>query len=209
MAEHSTKRRLTAEERREQIASAARKVFVAQGLGGARTRDIAAEAGVNEALLYRHFASKEELFEAAVVEPLQSAVAHLVEDSGIPPADTESSREEMVERTRLFLLDLIDVMQDVAPLLGIMMFSGDQPATTYYKQHLSPLLKQIGDVVRINLGWWDHRDFDPDQMVHMLFGAIWFETTVSRLRRQRVKSDVLARELADMVILGLASRDGA
>lgn len=209
MAEQSTKRRLTADERRQQIVRSARKVFVAQGLGGARTRDIAAEAGVNEALLYRHFASKEELFEAAVVEPLQAAVAHLVQDSGVPPADSESSREEMVERTRAFVLDLIGVMQDVGPLLGIMMFGGDEPAAGYYKQHLSPLLKQIGDVVRMNLGWWDHRDFDPDQVVHTLFGAIWFETTVARLQRKRLKKDALAQELADMVILGLATRDGA
>lgn len=206
MAERSTKRRLTADERRQQIVASARKVFVAQGLGGARTRDIAAEADVNEALLYRHFASKEELFEAAVVEPLQSAVAHLVQESGAPPDDSESSREEMVERTRLFLLDLIGVMQEVSPLLGIMMFGGDEPAAGYYKQHLSPLLKQIGDVVRMNLGWWDHRDFDPDQVVHTLFGAIWFETTVTRLQRKRLKKEPLAQELADMVILGLATR---
>ena len=93
MAQQPAKRRLTADERRQQIVSSARKVFVAQGLGGARTRDIAAEAGVNEALLYRHFASKEELFEAAVVEPLQSAVAHLVQASGAPPTDSASSRE--------------------------------------------------------------------------------------------------------------------
>lgn len=209
MAEQSTKRRLTADERRQQIVISARKVFVAQGLSGARTRDIAAEAGVNEALLYRHFASKEELFEAAVVEPLQSAVAHLVQESGAPPTDSESSREEMVERTRVFVLDLIGVMQEVSPLLGIMMFGGDEAAAGYYKQHLSPLLKQIGDVVRMNLGWWDHRDFDPDQVVHTLFGAIWFEATAARLQRKRLKREALAQELADMVILGLATREGA
>lgn len=207
MAEQATKRRLNADERRRQIVTSARKVFVAQGLGGARTRDIAAEAGVNEALLYRHFASKEELFEAAVVEPLQSAVAHLVQDSGAPPADNDSSREEMVDRTRAFVHDLIGVMQEVSPLLGIMMFGGDEPAAAYYKQHLAPLLKQIGDVVRMNLGWWDHRDFDPDQVVHTLFGAIWFETTVARLRGKRLKKEALAQDLAEMVILGLATRD--
>ena len=57
-------RRLSAEERREAILQAALTVFSHKGFNGATTKDIAAEAGVSEALLYRHFPSKEELHEA-------------------------------------------------------------------------------------------------------------------------------------------------
>jgi len=58
--------RLTKEERRRQIIEAAARVFAEKGMLGTRTREIAEAAGVNEALLYKHFESKEELFAEAI-----------------------------------------------------------------------------------------------------------------------------------------------
>lgn len=54
--------RLSAAERREQILRAATAVFARSTFSAARVSDIAAEAGVSEPLLYRHFAGKEALF---------------------------------------------------------------------------------------------------------------------------------------------------
>src|SRR6478672_10927133 len=45
------------------ILTAARKVFIAKGMAGARMQDIADEAGINKALLHYYFRSKEKLFE--------------------------------------------------------------------------------------------------------------------------------------------------
>jgi len=54
--------RLTAEQRRLQILENASKVFAAQGLTGTRTKDIAKACDINEAVLYHHFESKDDLF---------------------------------------------------------------------------------------------------------------------------------------------------
>ncbi len=56
------KRRMSSDERREQILEKATEVFAEFGLDGARTRQIAKACGINEALLYKHFANKEQLF---------------------------------------------------------------------------------------------------------------------------------------------------
>ena len=50
---------------RERIVAAALAVFAECGFNGARTRDIAARAGVNQGLITYHFASKEALWKAA------------------------------------------------------------------------------------------------------------------------------------------------
>lgn len=54
--------RLSARDRRRQILEVASGIFARKGYDGATTREIAEEAGVNEALLFRHFPSKEALY---------------------------------------------------------------------------------------------------------------------------------------------------
>ena len=53
-------------ETRSRILDAALSEFSANGLAGARTERIAAAAGVNKALLYYYFDSKEKLYLAAL-----------------------------------------------------------------------------------------------------------------------------------------------
>lgn len=54
--------RLTSEERKRSILAAAVPLFAAKGFNGTTTKDIAKAAGVSEALLYRHFPSKESIY---------------------------------------------------------------------------------------------------------------------------------------------------
>ncbi len=55
----------------EKILAAAKKVFIAKGMAGARMQDIADEAGINKALLHYYFRSKEKLFEMIFMEAAQ------------------------------------------------------------------------------------------------------------------------------------------
>jgi len=55
--------RLSAEERRLSILAAAAPLFAKKGFDGATTKQIAHAANVSEALLYKHFPSKEAIYE--------------------------------------------------------------------------------------------------------------------------------------------------
>ncbi len=61
-----TRRRLAAEERREEILQAAERVFAARGLHGTPTLEIAKAAGISQAYLFRLYPTKTELFIALV-----------------------------------------------------------------------------------------------------------------------------------------------
>lgn len=71
------------EERRRQIADAALKIIAERGLGRFTTQAIAAEIGVTDATLFRHFASKEDIVLAA----LDRVEERLFE--GFPPEDAD------------------------------------------------------------------------------------------------------------------------
>jgi AcrR family transcriptional regulator len=71
------------EERRRQIADAALKIIAERGLGRFTTQAIAAEIGVTDGTLFRHFASKEDIVLAA----LDRVEERLFE--GFPPEDPD------------------------------------------------------------------------------------------------------------------------
>src|SRR5258708_1698616 len=58
--------RLSAPDRKEILMAAARDLFSEQGFRGTTTRQIAERAGVTEAIVFRHFASKDELYWAVL-----------------------------------------------------------------------------------------------------------------------------------------------
>jgi len=64
-------KRMSAEQRKLLILESALNVFAQKGFSGARTKEIAKEAGVSETLLFRHFKNKENLY----VEALQHIFA--------------------------------------------------------------------------------------------------------------------------------------
>ena len=70
--------RLTADERRRSILTAARHEFARRGFRGARTAAIATGAGCSEPMLYKHFPSKQALF-AAVLTDATDAMKAMVD----------------------------------------------------------------------------------------------------------------------------------
>src|SRR5262245_11249640 len=60
--------RMRRAERRDQILAAATRAFARSGYAATGLDDIAAEAGVSRVILYRHFASKADLYRAVLAQ---------------------------------------------------------------------------------------------------------------------------------------------
>src|SRR3954447_11641596 len=71
------------------IVDATRELFDERGMQDARIDRIARRAGINKALIYRHFSSKEELFVLTVTRYLDEIDAALagVDDEGAEPRE--------------------------------------------------------------------------------------------------------------------------
>jgi AcrR family transcriptional regulator len=65
--------RFTAASRREQIVRVATRLFARQGYQGTTTKEIARQARVTEALIFRHFASKDDLYWAVIQAKIKIA----------------------------------------------------------------------------------------------------------------------------------------
>lgn len=85
----TTRKRISAPERRQTILVAARKLFAERGFEGAKTSRIAAAAGISEALLYRHFPSKEALYRS-VLRNMVREQNRMYDTLGVPEPNTAS-----------------------------------------------------------------------------------------------------------------------
>jgi AcrR family transcriptional regulator len=67
-------------DRRQDILEAAMQLFAKKGFRGTTTRDLAAHADVNEAIIFRHFSNKEELYRAILEEKMRQGQDARVEE---------------------------------------------------------------------------------------------------------------------------------
>jgi AcrR family transcriptional regulator len=112
--------RLTFDDRRTAILDAARHEFARKGYRGAGTAGIAARCGCSEPMLYKHFASKQELFAAVLrhtgalmgqkVQALLDETGDSVTTALVDVAELAATDELVVEvmRLRMLAASLVD-----------------------------------------------------------------------------------------------------
>src|SRR5258708_2239782 len=132
----------------EKILAAAKKVFIAKGMYGARMQDIADEAGINKALLHYYFRSKEKLFEVIFMEAAEKLFPKInsIFESDIPLFQKiEDFCEEyisvMIENPYLPLFVLNEISQDPENFLNRIWGKRNLPRPQKF-------LDQIGKEVR-------------------------------------------------------------
>jgi AcrR family transcriptional regulator len=128
-----------ADSTRRRLLQAARRRFACDGYTGSTVRDIAADAGVNVALINRYFGSKEGLFETC----LRQAVEDLDR-----PAAGERSLEQIVERIVQQLTDLPSGESSMQLLL-LLRSSGDERADQIRRDTLMSFAQGFAGVT----GW--------------------------------------------------------
>ena len=118
---------------RRAILAAAERVFAESGLAGARTDAIADEAGVNKALLYYYFKSKERLYEAVLehhFSDFNRQALDLLSDSGSP--------REILLRYVSFHFDFISAHHRYASLFHQMMTAGGRLPERLVRKYFKP-----------------------------------------------------------------------
>lgn len=201
-SEHPKRRkRLAAPERREQILKAAQRVFIRTGLGGSRTRELALEAGVNEATLFTHFKTKEELFDAAVVEPLERLVEkemNIDRSYRSPTSQEEQQRLNLEAHQRL-----LDTIREIYPLLVTALFSDSERGRQFYRDHLYPWFQSLAPSIRESYGGRRrNKDMDPQYLSMIGVGAYLALVMDHSFRDAEIDADKMVRTVATLFASG-------
>ncbi|MGH9034988.1 MAG: TetR/AcrR family transcriptional regulator [Acidimicrobiia bacterium] len=188
--------RVSPDERRERILEAAREVFIASGLKGARTKDISERAGVAEGLIFKHFENKEGLFEAAVTVPLEAMLADVVETA---KSMSTSSPEDRIAASEALHVHLLRTMLEVTPLLGLGLFSDRARGEGFYRDHIAPLIEESSRVVAEAMAEWAHPEPDPRFVFLVMWGTHLALALDASFQDRPIDIDTAARELTALL----------
>ena len=189
---------LPAKERRRLIIEAAQLVFSRSSLQGARTRDIAKAAEVNQATLFEHFASKEALFHAAVVEPLLEAMRGMHDRA--QSYEAAESLDEMRTLAQASARRQIETMVEVFPLFTAALFSDLELGKKLYREQIMPILNERGAAIRRLV----KPELDVGLVEVAVFGMIFALAMNQTLGEGATDFAVLAEHLTGIAVTGYA-----
>jgi AcrR family transcriptional regulator len=192
---------MSAPERRKKILAAAHDVFAEQGYSGSRTKEIADRAGVTEAFLYRHFASKDEMYQAAIVEPLRSGLAALA-------YDIEALRDrysDPIEFTAALNERNLRFYREYAAIQAVALYAELSRGRELYVTTIRPILERIGVLVSDGMGWTE-QGLDPKVVRQSILGAQWAIGLDLTLRRRRLDLDAAVPRLTLLFTSGVRQK---
>jgi AcrR family transcriptional regulator len=201
-------RRSTAEVRRL-LLEAAQELFSSKGYANTTTREIAERAGVSETLLFRHFSSKQKLFERAIVRPFGDFVGEFVaqweaHDPG------EQTPEELF---RFFVAGFYDLLREHRALALALASASlfETGGAGPFDDRTSPLSELLKQIDKIAVAESEIRGFayDPPVAVRLVFGMILSVTLLEDWLFPPRKKPSRARavnEVVGMMLGGLTQR---
>jgi len=165
-------RRLTAEARRSSILKAARQAFSETGdVNGTTIKVIAERGGISEGVIYRHFESKDQLFYEAVVEPLREAVSELVAATQVVDRDEPLTPERQLETLNGLYRQLISTLEEVLPLLGLVLFGDPQVARRFYQESFAGAMDHLASAWGEVEGRYGYESESPDISARAVMGT--------------------------------------
>lgn len=161
--------RSRSDQTREKIVAAAVQAFSEHGLAGARTEAIAKVAGVNKAMLYYYFNSKDELYAAALEN-----VARKVQESTQKVLQRDCSEGERLLRVALNHFDRILTQREFQSLMQqemIRLKSGEVSSPVLADNLFRPFMRELEKIIRAGMRKGELCQADWLQVVYASLGA--------------------------------------
>ena len=156
----STSTRLPAAERRQAIVDTALRVFSEGSYRGTTTAEIAREAGVSEPILYRHFASKRELYLAAIEEAWTRLRTKWEDEMAAEP--DPNAWIPIMAKSYVCLRDAKPIVSDLW-MQAVVEAGDDEEVRKFLKRHMREVHGFMADVIRrVQEAGVVNQDRDPE-----------------------------------------------
>ncbi len=196
--------RLSALDRRRQIMRAASGLFARRGYGGTTTREIAERAGINEALLFRHFPTKEKLYWTIIEEQCNARgrrqKVQQILDAGGTDHDVFAAiaREFLVRNAR---------DTELTRLLWFTALESHTLSRRFFSTYVAVYYEALAGYIRRRTRQGAFRNVDPLLSARGFLGMVVYHFLVQELfggaRYQKFDPEAVAETLAGIWLNGM------
>ena len=203
--------RMPADLRREQILRTAVDLFSQKGFKGTTTKEIAKAAGVSEAIIYRHFATKDELYGAILhSKSCQDGLHRFPWEGNDLLQQAIRDRDDFGVFYNIALQALENHQKDVG-FMRLLFYSAleeHQLADRFFTEFVSRVYGFIGEYIRERQEEGAVREIEPAVVVRAFLGMLIHHSLNNILwdkKRQLldISNEDAAREFARIVLRGI------
>jgi TetR/AcrR family transcriptional regulator len=162
--------RMSGDDRRRQLIEVAIDLFSKNGFAGTTTKEIAAAAGVTEAIIFRHFATKQDLYKAI----LDYKCGQLSIENWMDEAQGLMDAEDDTGFFRFLIEKMVSFARDdtkFSRLLAHAALEGHELAIMHHDQLAMPIGKKFKDYIARRQAAGAIRGTDPGIVLLALAGA--------------------------------------
>ena len=175
--------RFTGAERKASIIEAATSLFAAKGFTGTKTREIAKRAGVSEALVFKHFPTKGDLYAAILAE--QSPVPQLLAEI----KELAAKRED--EQVFMLIANTIVRRAPTPNLMRLLLFSALEEhklSDMFFQNHVRMFYDFLAGYIEQRIREGAFRPVAPLLAARAFMGMLIYHRLLSQLFRVTVSN---------------------
>ena len=202
------KKRLSTEARKERTLTRVAEVFAAKGFTGTTSAELAAAAGVSEAMLYKLFGSKRGLY--------QAMIQHKIAANGwgeLPVEAHEGSVESFFTHMARAIFTNVERDPDFVRLLLFSDLQGSAFAHMFHETLCESVVASVSAFIRARAERGELRALDPDVSAAAFLCMAWQYAVSAKIfkvdRLPPVSDDQLIHTLVTLFLHGLTAQPGS
>lgn len=202
--------RMAAEDRRQQILEVAMELFSQRGFRGTTTKEIALAAGVNEAIIFRHFATKSDLY-AAIIDQKASSESVQTLQRVIDEAMERGDDRQVFESFAFHILEFHEHDDTAMRILFYSALEGHELAEMIFTNHILKQHRRLTEYVKKRIAEGAFRQVDPIIAVRGFVGMVMNQAMTRKFFRHAGREFVnfsnrqAAEKFTDLLMASLAN----
>jgi len=198
--------RMPAEDRRQQILEVAVRLFSQKGFRGTTTKEIALAAGVNEAIIFRHFATKNDLYSAILDQKAGSAAIQELEEV-VEKAMKDGDDRKVFEALAFHILESHERDDPFMRLLLYSALEGHELASMFFRTQVTNYYRELADYIKQRIADGAFRRVDPMTAVRAFLGMVIYHAQINKFYGRdllNITNRQAAERFTDLFLGGMA-----
>lgn len=205
--------RMTAEDRRQQIIEVAIRLFSQKGFRGTTTKEIALAAGVNEAIIFRHFATKRDLY-SAIIDQKACATEMVAQQADVVKAIEQRNDRKLFETIAFHILEVHEHDGTFMRLMFYSALEGHELADMFFRNQVAERYREIANYIKERIHEGAFRKVDPNIAVRAFFGMVIHHAQTKRFfnqslgdQKSTISNRLAAERFTDLFLTGIINNE--